>query len=374
MTTPTDNSEKQPTANAQSDAFTNAIPFKRVYFLYALLAFLLLLLAASGCRGIYTVSPGEAAALQTFGAARYAPVTAEGFHWHWPPPIGRATVVQVQKSRTATVGFHYLPEGKIDLVTGEDWNRDTESATMITGDLNLVEIQFTAQYHITDLNRYLFAADDPGYRFQYADGDKVREHRSHQEGYPDGQSIRDALEIAVRRAVGHRTIDQALVSEREVIELETMNNAQQILDGYETGLTITSIQLQEVKAPDAVQDAFDDVLRAREERDTRINEALSFESRVLPEARGDAERLRREAEAYRAQKITAAEGESDRFQQILDEYRAAPDIIKTQIYLETMERILPRTRQIIIGADQPPALIINTDPNSQIVPVITPQE
>lgn len=173
---------------------------------------------------------------------------------------------------------------------------------MITGDLNLVEIQFTAQYHITDLNRYLFAADDPGYRFQYADGDKVQEHRSHQEGYPDGQSIRDALEIAVRRAVGHRTIDQALVSEREVIELETMNTAQQILDAYDTGLAITSIQLQEVKAPDAVQDAFDDVLRAREARDTRINEALSFESRVLPEARGDAERLRRAAEACRAKK------------------------------------------------------------------------
>ena len=129
-----------------------------------------------------------------------------------------------------------------------------------------------------------------------------------------------------------------------------------------------------MKAPDAVQDAFDDVLRAREARDTRINEALSFESRVLPEARGDAERLRREAEAYRAEKITAAEGESDRFRQILDEYRVAPDIIKTRIYLETMERILPSTRQIIIGVDRPPALIINADPNGQIVPVITPQE
>ena len=349
-------------------------PIKGRYILYSVLGILLLIVTISGIRGIYTIGPGEAAALRTFGAARAEPVTQEGIHWHWPPPIGRTDVVQVQKSRTATIGFQELPEERIDLVTGENWRRDLDSATMITGDLNLVETHLVAQYRIKDLNQYLFAADDPGYEFDYHDGDRIRTHRSHQEGYPDGQSIRDALEIAVRRAMGHRTIDQALVGDRETIELETRATAQQILDNYRTGLELTSVQLQEVKAPDEVQAAFDDVLRAREERETRINEALSFESKVLPEARGDAEKVRRSAEAYRAERIAAAEGEADRFLQILAEYRAAPAIIRTRMYLETLERILPRTTQILVGYEQAPALIINQQSNGTVVPVITNPE
>lgn len=346
--------------------------FRFRYVGYAVLAIGLLIMTISGCRGIYTVGPGEAAALRTFGAAHVEPVTAEGIHWHWPPPVGRTNVEQVQKSRTATIGFQTLPEGKVNLFNGENWQRDHESATMITGDLNLVEIQLTAQYYISDLNAYLFGADDPGYRFEYTDGDRTRTHSSHPEGRPDGQSIRDALEAALRQTVGHRTIDQTLVGQRESIERETMVVAQQILNDYETGLRITSIQLQEVKAPDEVQEAFDDVLRAREERDKRINEALSFEARVLPEARGEAERILRESEAYRAAQIAQARGEADRFSQILTQYQAAPDIIRTRIYLETLERVLPRARQIFIGADESPALIINQSPDQPVVPIVTP--
>ena len=312
-----------------------------------------------GIRGIYTIGPGEAAALQTFGAARPTPVTAEGLHWHWPPPVGRTTVIQITKSRTAAIGYRELPEGKTDLMTGEGWQRDLDAATMITGDLNLVEVQLVAQYRIDDLNHYLFGADDPGVAFSYVDGDRNREYRSHPPGRPDGQSIRDALEIAVRRAMGHRTIDEALVSDRETVELETRTTAQQILDDYQTGLLITAIQLQEVKAPDEVQAAFDDVLRAREEKDTRINQAIAHESKVLPEAKGDASRLVSEAEAYREERIQAAQGEADRFVAILNEYRAQPAVIMQRIYLETLDRVLPHTNLTIADAGPNPVIVLD---------------
>ena len=120
--------------------------------------------------------------------------------------------------------------------------------------------------------------------FNYFDETKEKSYESNKPGRPDGQSLKDALETAIRRAVGQRTIDQALVSDREGIEQETLVHAQAILKAYQTGLTITSVQLQEVRPPAEVQDAFDDVLKAREEKDTRINQALAFESKTLPEA------------------------------------------------------------------------------------------
>ena len=332
----------------------------------------LLILIIGGCTGFYQIKPGEAAAIQTFGAAREEPESNEGLHWHWPSPIGRTTVVQVRKSRTAEIGYQWLPDGKVDFLTGENWQRDLEAATMITGDLNLLENQLVAHYYISDLNAYLFGADDPGYIFQYPDGDQLKEHRSHPAGKPDGQTLKDALEISIRRSVGQKTIDQALVSDRETIERETMEHAQEILNKYNTGLTITSVQLQEVKPPDEVQAAFDDVLQAREERDKRINEALAFESQTLPEARGQAERIRKEAIAYEAQRVNAATAEADRFLAILAEYRAAPEIIAERMYLEVIDRILPRTRQLLIAGPNTGPIIVNT--GSSGVPGVVPVE
>ena len=308
--------------------------------------------------GLYTVKPGEAAAVQTWGDASDEPTSTEGLHWHWPWPIGQVTVEQVDKSRTAEVGFYTLPGDLIDIDTQENWQRDLVAATMIAGDLSLLEIQVVAQYHISDLNAYLFEADDPGVSFEYWDNGGQRTHDSHPEGRPDGQSIKDAIEVAIRRSVGQRTIDEVLVSDREAIELETMEVAQQILDAYRTGLTITSVQLLEVKPPDQVKAAFDDVLRAREERDTRINQALAFESETLPVARGRAEAIMREAEAYRATQIAEAQGEADRYLAVLEEYRAAPEIISKRMYLETMDEVMPRLNQVMVSGVDSPILIL----------------
>lgn len=325
--------------------------------------------------GLYQIKPGEATAVQTFGAARAEPITESGLHYHWPSPIGRTTTLQVQKSRTAEVGFQTLPEGKVDSMTGENWQRDFDASTMITGDTGLVETQLVAHYHISDLNAYLFNADDPGVTFEYFDETKARTFQPNPAGKPDGQTIKDALEIAIRRSVGQRTIDQALVSDRETIEQETMQHAQDKLDQYKTGLTITSLQLQEVRPPPEVQDAFDDVLKAREEKDTRINQALAFESKTLPEARGQAEKIRKEAEAYRAERINAATAEANRFLAILTEYRAAPAIIAKRIYYQTMDKVLPNTKLVLVTDEKPDALIINTgQSNNTVVPINQPNE
>ena len=354
----------------ESDDLLINFPLGRI-LRWAAIALAIVFMLGCAATGFYSVRPGEEAALQTFGRAADRTVTAEGLHWHWPGPIGRTHVRQTGKNRTAEIGYYRLPEGRLGSLTGENWTRDLDAATMITGDLGLVEVQAVAQYRISDLNRYLFRADDPGVDFEYTAQDlELRHHRSHQPGRPDGRTIRDAMEIAMRQSMGLRNIDQALVSQREEVERETQAAAQRILDQWETGLTITSMQLQEIKPPDPVQEAFDDVLRAREERDTRINSALAYESKVLPEARGQAEQIRQQARAYAAQQVNGAQGEADRFMALLEEYRAAPETISWRMYLETMQEIAPRLEFLV--AEPGMTVIINRDGRG-IVPLPPPE-
>ena len=320
--------------------------------------------------GLYQIRPGEAAAVQTFGAAREQPEAGEGLHWHWPSPIGRTQTLQVRKSRVAELGFHTLPEGQISRFTNENWQRDPTTAVMVTGDLNIVEVLLTGQYHIKDLNKYLFGADDPGIEFEYINADDdQRLHRSHPEGYPDGRTIQDAMEIALRQAMGTRNIDQALVSERDRIAEEVKNNAQEFLDRWQTGLLLTTVQMQEIKPPDEVQEAFDDVLRAREERETRTNQALSYRSQRLPEARGEAERTVKAAQAYHAQVTNRAQGEADAFAARRIEYETAPEIIAQRMYLETIEAVAPGLRWILNPGQAALVLQTGSGPAGTIVPL-----
>ena len=294
--------------NQEETAEIDIMPYLKKYAPWALIALLAAMVMGCGATGFYSVRPGEEAAVRTFGKAGEETVSQEGLHWHWPSPVGKVDVWQTGKNRTAEIGYFTLPEGRSSIITGENWERDLQAATIITGDLNLVEVQAMAQYRRSDLNKYLFRADAPGMEFEYSDQEdqEIRRHRSHDPGRPDGRTIRDAMEIAVKKAMGLRNIDQALVSQRESVEAETMAEAQQILDEWQTGIAITAVQLQEIKPPDPVQEAFDDVLRAREERDTRINSALAYESKALPEARGQAEQIRQQAQAYAAEQINRA--------------------------------------------------------------------
>jgi modulator of FtsH protease HflK len=298
--------------------------------------------------GIYTISPGENASLRLFGAVQGPPVTEEGLHWWWPGPIGKRDVVLVTGTRRMELGFRSNDAAAATPIPTE--------ALMITGDLNIVDVQMVVQYNIKSLNGFLFRIDDPG-----------DESRGIPEGRPDGLTLKDAAEAALRLVIGQHSIDDVLVRRREETEESTRERLQQILDGYQTGINVQGVELQDVKAPEEVRDAFDDVLRARQERDTKINQALSFEADIIPRAQGDAARIVEAAEAFREARVARAQGESDRFMSVLREYQNSREVTQQRLYLEAMEEILPGITKIILSPDAQSVLILGEE--GQVTPV-----
>ncbi|MFQ6026446.1 MAG: FtsH protease activity modulator HflK [Dehalococcoidia bacterium] len=302
------------------------------------IALIVVLWAASG---IYTIGPGENAALRLFGAVR-DPVTAEGLHWWWPAPVGKKNVLLVTETRRMELGFRTNQAAAITAFPDE--------ALMISGDLNIVDVQMVVQYNLKSINAFLFKVNDPGDPSRAIPAER-----------PDGRTLKDAAEAALRLVVGQRSIDDILVRNREQVEEQTKIRLQEILDDYNTGINVETIQLQDVKAPEEVRDAFDDVLRARQERDTRINQARAFEADIIPRAEGDAERIKEAAEAFRQARIKRAQGEADQFNSILREYQNSREVTRQRLYLEAMEQILPGISKIILSPETESLLILGGD-------------
>jgi membrane protease subunit HflK len=173
--------------------------------------------------------------------------------------------------------------------------------------------------------------------------------------------LKDAAEAALRLVVGQRSIDDVLVLRREEVAASTKERLQEILDSYGTGIAVLNVQLQDVKAPEEVRDAFDDVLRGRQEKDTKINQARSFENDIIPRAKGDAERIKREAEAFAQARIARAEGEAARFTAVLEEYSISETsraVTRPRLFLEAMENVLPRVTKIIVSPESEAVLIL----------------
>ena len=316
-------------------------------FIIGILALIVIVWAGTG---VYTIGPGENAARRLFGAVQGPPVTQEGLQWWWPAPIGNRDVVRVTETRRMELGFRSNTNGASNPFPTE--------ALMISGDLNIVDVQMVVQYNIKSLNDFLFRVDDPG-----------EEGRAIQPGRPDGRTLKDAAEAALRLVVGQRSIDDVLVRNREEVEEQTKIRLQEILDIYNTGINVETVQLQDVKAPEEVRDAFDDVLRARQERDTRINQARAFEADIIPRAEGDAERIKEGAEAFRQARIARAQGEADQFNAILQEYQNSREVTRQRLYLEAMEQILPGVTKIIISPDAESVLILGGQDGITPVPI-----
>ena len=289
--------------------------------------------------GFYTVQPGEQAAVRMFG--EFADTRDEGLHWWWPTPIGARDIVRVDEVRRLELG-----------VRGDTPN--LEESLMITGDPdeagnpgeapNIVDVQLTVQYNIKDLEMFLYRAVDPA-----------------------GVTIKDAAETSLRQVVGGRPIDDVLTDKKEEVQEETRILLQDLLDAYETGIRVTEVKLANVFAPEQVKDAFDDVVRAKEDKARIINLADAYKEDVLPRARGDAARLLLDAEAFRQQRIALATGDAERFLAILNEFRKAPDVTRQRLYIEAMEAILPGIQKII---GEPNKVIISPSGDTgQIVPV-----
>lgn len=286
---------------------------------------LLLIAAIWGASGFYTVQPSEQAALRLFGEFRGTADT--GLHWYPPSPIGTRDVVSVQETRSMELGFRSDPDRDVPV-----------ESEMITGDLNIVDIDLVVQYRVKDIEAFLFNVDDPG------DPDRT----GITQGQPDGRTLKDATEAALRSVVGQRSIDDPLRVGREAVQADTALQLQEILDGYNAGINILNVQLLTVQPPDPVRDAFDDVNRARVDKESRINESLAYEQDQLPRARGSAEQITQAAEAFKSARIARARGEAAAFSAILTEYNQSKDVTRQRLFLEAMEEILPTLSIFII--------------------------
>jgi len=266
--------------------------------------------------GMYTLEPGQAAVLLRLGQYRGVTVTQPGLHWHLPPPIETREVMDIGRIEQVEFG-----------APGADGVREgavLEEAAMQTQDNNIVHLGFVVQYKVRDAFEARFRVKDPDV------------------------TLRDAAQAAIREVVGRNEIDDVLSEGRGAVELDTLAVLQQILDSYESGIEVTSVQLQEVQPPDGVREAFDDVIAAGQDRARQVQEARGYENEVLPRARAQAREMRAESEAYREATVAEARGEAGRFLAILAEYRLAPEITRKRLYIETMEEVLPNVEKVLI--------------------------
>ena len=311
---------------------------------FAILGIIVLALLLWLSSGIYTVSPAERAALRLFG--NFNSTQGPGLHWFWPAPIGTRNVEAVLEIRRMEIGF-------ITPATG--LSRDVPiEALMITGDENIVDVQMVVQYRIDNLEFFLFRVADPG-----------EPARGIAPGRPEGRTLKDAAEAALRQVVGQRDIDDVLTVEKEQIQVETRLLLQQLLYDYQMGLEITQVKLQNVRPPEQVRDAFDDVVRANEDKERTINLADAYKEDILPKARGSAAQVTQAAEAFKEAQIAKAEGEAARFLSVLEEFKKAPEVTRVRLYLEAMEEILPTITKFVLGPDAGGSLLqlLNLEPD-----------
>jgi len=270
--------------------------------------------------GVYTIDPAEKGLVLRFGA--FQEETNPGLHWHLPFPIETLTKINVEQIRTAEIGFRNVVNNNRRF----GGNVSSESI-MLTKDENMIDAKFAVQYKVNDAQNYLFNVVDPD------------------------ATLRQAVESSIRQVVGQNTLDYILTDGRVDVAEKTRERSQKLLDEYQTGLTITSVNMQDAQPPEQVQAAFSDAVKAREDRERLINEAEAYANDIIPRARGAAARTVEEAKAYKDQVIAKSEGEADRFDKILVEFERAPEVTKERLYRETLESVLGSTSKVVVDSN-----------------------
>jgi membrane protease subunit HflK len=267
--------------------------------------------------GIYIVGPDSQGVVRQFG--KLSRVVDPGLNYHLPFPIETIDIPKVKEVKRAEIGFRTVDPGP-----PASYRSIPNESLMLTGNLNIVDVDVSVQYRIKDPVKYLF---------------QVRRLE---------QTIHNAGEAALRQVVGRHPIDDALTDRKEDIMQETRQELQDILDMYECGIQVIAVQLQDANPPQEVDAAFKDVASAKEDREKMINEAQGYRNDLIPRTRGQAEKLVREAEAFRAERMAKAEGDSANFVAVLREYRKAPNVTKKRMLLENLEKILPSIDKYVI--------------------------
>ncbi|MFT5589998.1 MAG: membrane protease subunit HflK [Bradyrhizobium sp.] len=263
--------------------------------------------------GFFIVQEGQTAVVMTFGKVSH--MTPAGFNWRWPTPIQSHEIVNVSSVRTVEIGYR-----------GNAKNKQLEESLMLTEDENIIDIQFAVQYRLKNAADWLFNNRD------------------------QEEMIKQVAESAIREVVGHSKMDFVLYEGREKVALDVGQLMQQILDLYKSGVQVANVTMQGVQPPEQVQAAFDDAVKAGQDRERAKNEGQAYANDVVPKARGAVSRLLQEAEGYKSRVVATSEGDASRFKQVLVEYEKAPAVTRDRIYLETMQQIFTNTSKVMIDS------------------------
>jgi membrane protease subunit HflK len=266
------------------------------------------------CSGFFSVQEGQVGVVMTFGKPNENTAPA-GFNWRWPYPFQSHEIVNVAQVRTVEVGYRNTVKSKV-----------RNEALMLTEDENIVDIQFAVQYSLKDAQKWLF------------------NNRNQEE------AVKQVAETAIREVVGKNKMDFVLYEGRSTVATNVAKSMQKILDNYESGVEVREVTMQSVQPPEDVQAAFDDAVKAGQDKERQKSEGQAYANDVIPRASGAASRVKQEAEAYRASVIANAEGDVARFKQVLVEYSKAPAVTRDRMYLDTMQQIFANTTKIMVDA------------------------
>jgi len=265
--------------------------------------------------GFYIVDAGERGVVLRFG--KYAETTQPGPRWHMPYPLETVEVVNVEQVRTVEVGYHNNVRAKV-----------LSEALMLTDDENIIDLQFSVQYTLKNPEDYLFS-----------------------NRHPD-EAVKQVAETAMREIVGKSKMDFVLYEGRADIAARATKLMQDLLDRYKTGINISKVNMQQAQPPEQVQAAFDDAVKAGQDRERLKNEGQAYANDVIPKARGVSARLLEEASGYKARVVAQAEGEASRFKQVLTEYNKAPQVMRERLYQDAMQQVLSNTTKILVDDKQ----------------------
>lgn len=287
-------------------------------FLFVLPILVALLIA--GTTSYYIVQPEEEAVVKRFG--RVIAIKEPGIHFKVPFGIDRVQPVPTARVLKEEFGFRSVGTDARAQYRKDHMHR--VESLMLTGDLKVIDVEWVVQYRISDPDKFLHRARDPR------------------------QTLRDNAEAVMRRIVGNSLGSDVLTEKRVQVSTAARHELQALIDSFDLGVQITTIELQDVTPPELVKPAFNEVNQAEQERERLINEAEKRRNQVIPRAEGEARQIVAEAEAYRSERVNRARGEAGRFTSILTEYRQAPDITRRRLYLEMIDNVLPRAGQIYI--------------------------
>ncbi|MGH9748498.1 MAG: FtsH protease activity modulator HflK [Candidatus Polarisedimenticolia bacterium] len=271
----------------------------------------------------FTVAPEEVGVVLRFG--RLVRQVEPGLNMKWPFPVERVVKVPVQRQQKEEFGFRTRESG---VSTRYAQGSFAQESLMLTGDLNVAVVEWTAQFRVRDSYKYLF---------------KVRDVRT---------TFRDLNEAVMREVIGDHGVNEILTIGRQEIATAVEQRLQELCDQYDTGVKVEQIVLQDVNPPDPVKPSFNEVNQAQQEREKLINEARAEYNKVIPKARGEAEQVHQQAEGYRTERVNRARGDAEAFRLTLAAYARSPEVTRRRIYLETMNAILPKLQRKIIVDDR----------------------